>query len=95
MDVKVALESSDGTTEYAATILGNVTEEWTWHQATLRVTPASIDPHGRLSITFTGPGTLGVDVVSLMPEANALVGGLEPWPFREDLIQRLRDLKPR
>lgn len=95
MDVKVALESSGGSTEYAATIFSNVTDEWTWHQATLRVSPASIDPYGRLSITFAGPGTLAVDVVSLMPEANALVGGPEPWPFREDLLQRLRDLKPR
>lgn len=30
-----------------------------------------------------------------MPEDNALKGSMNPWPFREDLMQRMRDLKPR
>ena len=54
------------------------------------------DDSGRLAISFHGPGGLLVDVVSVMPEDNALKGGaMNPWPFREDLMQRMRDLKPR
>ena len=53
------------------------------------------DVSGRLAISFAGPGALLVDVVSLMPDDNVLKGGLNPWPFREDLMQRMRDLKPR
>ena len=53
------------------------------------------DTSGRLAISFTGPGAVLVDVVSLMPDDNVLKGGMNPWPFREDLMQRMRDLKPR
>ena len=53
------------------------------------------DVSGRLAISFAGPGALLVDVVSLMPDDNVLKGGMNPWPFREDLMQRMRDLKPR
>lgn len=93
--VKVALESLDGTALYASTVFGNITANWEHYEAALKIPSDSTDPNGRLSISFTGPGTLTVDVVSLIPEANALKSGLNPWPFREDLLQRLHDLEPK
>jgi hypothetical protein len=53
------------------------------------------DNSGRLALSFAGPGALLVDVVSLMPDDNVLKGSMNPWPFREDLMQRMRDLTPR
>ena len=91
----VSLESADGKSMYASAVFAKLTPDWQQYSATLRVAPETYDPAGRLSISFPGPGTLLVDVVSLLPEDNALKGGAEPWPFREDLVQRMRDLKPR
>ena len=54
------------------------------------------DPAARVAVLFTGPGAVGVDVVSVMPAANvAARGPLNPWPFRADLLQMLKDLRPR
>ena len=59
----------------------------------------SADPHASLALTFSGPGALLVDVVSLLPAVNvaraAAAGEMNPWPFRADLLQMLKDLQPR
>lgn len=93
--VNVALESVHGAVMYACTVFGSITSDWELYESTLEVLLGNTDSSGRLSISFTGPGTLAVDMVSLIPEANAQKGGLNPWPFREDLLQRLRDLTPK
>ena len=93
--IKIALESADGSATYASTLFDSVSAEWEQYEATLAVSPASTDYNARLTISFSGPGALTVDVVSLLPEDNARKGALNPWPFREDLLQRLRDLEPR
>ena len=59
----------------------------------------SADPSASLAVTFSGPGPLLVDVVSLLPAENvaraAAAGAMNPWPFRADLLQMLKDLQPR
>jgi alpha-L-arabinofuranosidase len=56
-------------------------------------------PNASLAVTFSGPGALLVDVVSLLPADNvahaAAAGAMNPWPFRADLLQMLKDLQPR
>ena len=95
MDVWVALRPPDGSVSIVTARFSGIKETWTRHEATLKMAPASIHPSGRLCIIFGGPGTIAVDLVSMIPEANALMDGPEPWPFREDLLQRLRDLTPK
>jgi hypothetical protein len=45
---------------------------------------------------FDGPGSIVIDMVSLFPTENIKKGRgyLNPWPFREDLLDALKDLKP-
>ena len=65
-------------------------------EGTLGVGEVNRDPDARLAVTFRGGGALVVDVVSLFPAANVAQGGsLTPWPFRADLLQMLKDLRPR
>ncbi len=63
----------------------------------LVVGDVAVDPAARLAITFGGGGSLLVDIVSLFPARNAARsgGGVNPWPFRTDLLQMLKDLRPR
>jgi hypothetical protein len=65
----------------------------------LAVGDVSADPNASLAVTFSGPGALLVDVVSLLPADNvaraAAAGAMNPWPFRADLLQMLKDLHPR
>ena len=60
---------------------------------------SAADPNASLAVTFSGPGALLVDVVSLLPADNvaraAVAGAMNPWPFRADLLQMLKDLRPR
>lgn len=66
-------------------------------QGKLEVGDIMADPTAHMALTFAGAGSLLVDVVSLLPEENvaAAGGGLNPWPFRADLLQMLKDLRPR
>lgn len=63
----------------------------------LVVGDVAVDPAARLAITFDGGGSLLVDIVSLFPAKNIARsgGGINPWPFRTDLLQMLKDLHPR
>lgn len=55
-------------------------------------------PPGVPQVMFPGPATLVLDSVSLFPLANAKkaadLGLRNPWPFRQDLLQALKDLAP-
>jgi hypothetical protein len=50
-------------------------------------------------VLFDGPGALAADQVSLLPasavEEGRRRGLLNPWPFRDDLLGMLRQLRPR
>lgn len=58
-----------------------------WRKFTARLVPSAESSNATFSIGFTGPGTLWLDAVSLMPERN--VGG-----WRSDVVRALRLLKP-
>lgn len=49
-------------------------------------------------MSFEGPGSVVLDVVSLFPTENvkeaAERGEVNPWPFRADLLGALKALKP-
>ena len=36
-----------------------------------------------------------MDVLSLFPAANLRSGALNPYPFRDELVQYVKDLQPR
>lgn len=42
-----------------------------------------------------GPGELLIDGVSLFPAENIRNGSSNPWPFRKDLLDKLKVLHPR
>ncbi|KAI7845621.1 hypothetical protein COHA_000907 [Chlorella ohadii] len=54
------------------------------------------DTNARLAVLFDGPGTIQLDMVSLLPTENVRRGeGLRnPWPFRADLLGALKALEP-
>lgn len=87
--VTVTLESANGSAIYASAIFSNITDEWT--SFTAHLTANATDHHAVLAITTPGPA-LEVDVVSLFPQANGVHGSTSP--FRTDLLQLLKDLKP-
>ena len=59
------------------------------------LTADSSDLAAQLRISFPGPAELLVDVVSLFPLENVAKGALNPYPFRPDLLQYVKDLNPR
>ena len=44
---------------------------------------------------YLGAGELLLDVVSLFPAENVHKGELNPFPFRSDLLEAVKALKPR
>lgn len=63
--------------------------DWTRYTGTIKATKT--DPKARLSLRFTGKGSLTLDLVSLFPK-NTWDGKAQG--FRQDLVQLLADLKP-
>ncbi|KAL4458046.1 hypothetical protein ABPG75_012911 [Micractinium tetrahymenae] len=70
-----------------------------WQRFTAELVSPSTDLQARLAVLFDNPGCLVVDSVSLFPSANTARGRAEglvnPWPFRRDLLDALRALRPR
>ncbi|KAK9907267.1 hypothetical protein WJX75_000303 [Coccomyxa subellipsoidea] len=91
--MRVALESQDGRISYASTTFYIGLSEWQSVNATL--SPLETDHDARLGIAFQGPGELLLDVVSLFPAENVHKGELNPFPFRSDLLEAVKALKPR
>ena len=90
LTVTATLESADGAAVYAAATLRGVTGAWAPFVTSL-VSNAT-DPNAVLAISATGCTSLALDVVSLFPEANGPKGAVTP--FRQDLLQLLKDLRP-
>lgn len=91
--VRVALESSSGNETYASATVGSLKPHW--NKFTANLTSSVTDDKAQLRLSFKGPGTLLVDVVSLFPADHIVEGLVNPYPFRKDLLQMLKDLKPR
>eukprot|EP00887_Chlorella_sp_A99_P001498 scaffold8.g1498.t1 len=81
-----------------------------WQRYVVELVPSATDPGARLAVLFSGTARLAVDVVSLFPTANARRGAgvaphagagnssggaANPWPFREDLLEAVKALRPR
>ncbi|KAK9787249.1 hypothetical protein WJX73_009553 [Symbiochloris irregularis] len=88
--VTVSLQSADGNSTYATATFVNISAQWTKYKAELR--SDSTDHTAVLAIRVEKCSGLAADVVSLFPQANGLEGAVSP--FRQDLLQMLKDLKP-
>lgn len=95
--VTVSLVSPDLATFYANATLGAATQGWEKHSVELLAAGSTSD--AQLAILVEGLGSVAVDAVSLFPTENVrwgkARGHLNPWPFRQDLLGALVDLKPR
>ncbi|KFM27338.1 Alpha-L-arabinofuranosidase 1 [Auxenochlorella protothecoides] len=69
-----------------------------WGRLTGTLEPNATDSGAVLVMSFEGPGSVVLDVVSLFPTENvkeaAERGEVNPWPFRADLLGALKALKP-
>lgn len=96
--VHVALVASDLLTLHANLTLEASPSNTTWLRYTGELRSAATDTDARLVVSFPGPATLLFDSVSLFPKENVEAarekGMANPWPFRPDLLQALKDLKP-
>lgn len=84
-----ALQSEDGSKEYARAKVGGLGVDWRQHSA--RLVPTATDRAARLALWMDQPGTIRLDMVSLFP-ANTFKQ--RPNGLRADLAQMLSDLKP-
>jgi len=86
--IKVQLVNSSGKI-IGETILDNFTADWKKYNAVISTTDSA--QKGKLNLLFEGNGTIDIDMISLFPE-NTFKN--RPNGLREDLAQKLADLKP-
>ena len=74
------------------------TEMGNFHAARSFLRACLPSPFATAQVSFDGPGSVALDVVSLFPLENvekaAAQGDVNPWPFRADLLKALKALKP-
>ncbi|MBQ9293743.1 MAG: DUF1080 domain-containing protein [Bacteroidaceae bacterium] len=78
--VLAALQSADGSKEYARTEIGGLTDEWQRFDAEL--TPTESDPKGRFVLSLAEEGCVWVDQVLLCTDS---------YPFRSDITDAFRE----
>jgi alpha-N-arabinofuranosidase len=86
--LRVLLVSPDGKSLAAADVAG-IGGEWSEHKAVL--TPTETAANAKLVLAPTAAGTIDLDMVSLVPENT---WKKRPHGLRNDLVQKLADLKP-
>jgi alpha-L-arabinofuranosidase len=84
--IAVSLQKADGSTLARGEITG-LTEQWKGFS--LDLTATDTDPQAQLCLTFSGQGTLWLDMVCVAPAATWKNHGLRP-----DLCEMLAGLKP-
>lgn len=89
--VTVKLESQKGKTVYASADINNISSGWKHPKVML--SSNGTDPSAQLTIYINGAADISLKMVSLWPAEN--VKGEVLQPFRPDLLQYLKDLKPR
>ena len=82
----VALESADGTKEYARCRIDGLSKNWKRHAFTL--TSDTDDKNARMAIYIDAPGAVKVDQVTLMTTGKDRFKGL---PYRADISQAMVD----
>jgi alpha-L-arabinofuranosidase len=85
-ELTASLEKQDGTVLAVQKIAG-LSADWQKFQCLL--TANATVPNARLVIAAEQPGTVWLDMVSLMPR-----DGYKGHPFRADLAQKLADMRP-
>ena len=85
------LESEDGSTVYASANINNISSSWSHLKVAL--TSNATDDKAQLALHLVGEADLAMRLVSLFPAEN--VEGEVLQPFRPDLLQYLKDLRPR
>ena len=77
--VQVALQSADGSKEYARQEISGITENW--QRFDVELTPADSDPKGRFLLEIAEGGSIWVDQVLLCTDS---------YPFRSDITEAFR-----
>lgn len=86
--IKVQLLNHSGK-EIGSAVIGNFSNDWNTYRTTI-VTSDSAQ-RGKLNLIFEGTGVTDIDMVSLFPH-DTWKG--RPGGLRNDLVQKLADLKP-
>ncbi|MGQ9523344.1 MAG: alpha-L-arabinofuranosidase C-terminal domain-containing protein [Armatimonadota bacterium] len=86
--VTASVEGTGGQ-RYARAVIRRLTTEWRKHECTL--VPDTTDPSARLVLSFSSPGTVWLDMVSLFPRDTYK---RRPNGLRSDLVRLLADLRP-
>lgn len=86
--VRVALQSADGTREYAVQELKNITGEW--QKFPFELVSEATDANASLAVYIEDNGKLWIDQVVMMGTGNDLFHGL---PLRNDIAQAFADQK--
>lgn len=86
----VSLESNDGKTVYASAPVTGIGTDWAKHTVKLKTGNVPPSSSNRLVITASTPGTVWLDLVSLMPPTfKGRTNGLRP-----DLMEMMGKMKP-
>ena len=87
------LTDSETGNVYGETVFEGIDSEW--QKVSANITSNTTDFKGQVAILLQSPGSVLVDSLSLFPGGNMREGWQNPHPFREDLLQLLKDLEPR
>ena len=86
----ISIESNDGKTIVAKDYIKKVSDTWQKYEVTLKTGNAAPGTNYRFVISTTAPGTLWLNLVSLMPPTYKN----RPNGLRPDLMQLMGDMKP-
>ena len=90
--LKLAIESSDGTTEFATATIPEISKDWKKYSATLKTGDVKETADTKFVISTAGnkEGSIWFNLVSLFPPTFKD----QPNGFRIDLMEKLAELKP-
>ncbi len=91
--MQILLQGKDSGKVYGEATFEGVTTSWQKYSA--NITTNTTDFHAEVAVQLLHPGSVLVDSLSLFPGGNLRPGWQNPYPFRADLLQLLKDLKPR
>jgi len=91
--VRVLLKAQNSTTTYGEATFEGIDDSW--RRFSVNITANTTDSQAVVGLQLLQPGSILVDSLSLFPGGNIRDGWQNPYPFRQDLLQHLKDLKPR
>jgi len=90
---RVLLKAQNSSTVYGEAAFEGI--DATWRKFSANITANATDFQAEVAVQLMHPGSILVDSLSLFPGGNLRAGWQNPYPFRQDLLQHLQDLKPR